>query len=115
MTKKTNSDTKSKPTVTVMGIADSGAMSNLWGLKNFLAAGFCENELSSVSMDIRAANKNPLNIIGAFKAIIEGKTQNGDCPKCICQIYVSDSLDDFYLSYDSMLDLGIIDKAFPTV
>lgn len=115
MTKKVNSWNKTKPAVTIMGIADSGAMSNLWGLKNFLAAGFNENELSSVSMDIRAANKNPLNIVGAFKAIVEGKTQSGDCSKCICQIYVSDSVDDFYLSYDSMLDLGIIDRAFPTI
>ena len=52
--------------VTIDGIADTGAQSNLWGLQNFQEAGYSLNDLRPVSLNIRAANKNPINVIGAF-------------------------------------------------
>ena len=100
---------------TVSGIVDSGAMSNLWGLKDFLKCGFSMSDLIKVNMDIRAANKNPINIVGALKATITSKTPSDNTISCHCLVYISDSVNDFFLSYDSMLDLGIINKAFPTI
>ena len=40
-----------QPEATVRGVVDSGAMSNLWGLKDFLNSGFSQSDLISVKMD----------------------------------------------------------------
>ena len=50
--------------ISMNGIADTGAWSNLWGLKNFLEAGYVKNDLCKVSIKISADNKQPLFIIG---------------------------------------------------
>ena len=48
----------------ITGTVDSGAMSNLWGPKNFTDTGFSRSDLVHVNMDTRAAKKNPFNIQG---------------------------------------------------
>ena len=55
---------KNRPGALITGIVDSGAMSNLWGLKNFTDNGFSRSDLVHVNMDTRAAKKNPMNIQG---------------------------------------------------
>ena len=90
-------------------------MPNLWGLKNFPGNGFSRSDLVHVNMDMRAANKNPINIIGAFKALIKGKSPSSEIVSSTCLVYISDCVNDFFLSYDTMLDLGIVDRSFPTV
>ena len=99
----------------VMAVADSGAMSNLWSLKGFLDSGFQRKDLKQVSIDIRAANKNPLNILGYFDCKISGSSVNNISVSCLSRIYVSDNVNDFYMSYDTMLDLGIVNRAFPSI
>ena len=42
----------------VSALADSGAQSNLWGWKDCQEAGFCREDLTPVTITIRAANKN---------------------------------------------------------
>ena len=106
---------KTKRCAQVLAVADSGAMSNLWSLDGFLASGNTVKDLTRVSTDIRAANKLSLNIIGYFDAVIEGKSSNGSGVFCVHPVYVSDSVSEFYLSYDTMLDLGILDRCFPSV
>ena len=100
---------------TVMAVADSGAMSNLWSLKEFLDSGFKRSDLTPVTIDIRAANKMTLEIVGYFVAKIDGICNNGDVISCNAKIFVSDNVDDFFLSYDTMLDLGILARNFPTI
>ena len=56
-----------------------------------------------------------INIVGAFEAVITGQTPNGSKLTSSSLVYVSDSVNDFFLSFDTMLDLGIINKAFPTI
>ena len=99
----------------VMAVADSGAMSNLWGLKEFLDSGFNKSDLIPIAIDIKAANKSPLNILGYLNAKIHGHCVNGNIITCHSKIYVSDSVQDFYLSYDTMLDLGILGRNFPAI
>ena len=106
---------KNSPQAAIKGVADSGAMSNLWGLHQYLASGFSKADLKSVSMDVRAANRNSINIVGAFEAVIQGYSPIGETISSSCLVYISDSVNDFFLSCDTMLDLGIIDKAFPTI
>ena len=101
--------------VTVMAIADSGAMSNLWSLEQYLGCGFKKEDLKPASLDITAANRNRMNIVGVFEAIIQGQSPDGETASSSSPIYVSDSVNDFFLSFETMLDLGILGRAFPTI
>ena len=103
------------PEVTIKAVADSGAMSNLWSMHQYLSSGFKASDLQKVRMNIRAANKNRINIIGAFEAVITGQTPTGSKLTSTSLVYVSDSVNDFFLSFDTMLDLRIINAAFPTI
>ena len=100
---------------TVMAVADSGAMSNLWGLKEFLDSGFSTDDLTPVTIDIKAANKINLNIIGYLNANIFGHSGDGNIISCCDKVYVSDNVQDCYLSFDTMLELGILSGNFPAV
>lgn len=106
---------RASKTVTVMGVADTGAQSNLWGLREFINCGFTTEDLTPVETKIRAANKNAINVIGAFKAILKGKSPTGETISSVSCVYVSDSVDNFYISYDTMVDLLMIDENFPTI
>ena len=101
--------------VTIKAVADSGAMSNLWSFHQYLKCGLKKSDLQRVNMEIRAANKNKINILGAFEAVITGQSPSGAKLESQTLVYVSDSVNDFFLSFDTMIDLRIIDKAFPTI
>ena len=79
-------------TTTIQGIADTGAQSNLWGLQDFLNAGFSPSDLKPVQLDVRAANKNPIQIIGAFQAQFHGESPHGQVVSCQAMVYVSDAV-----------------------
>ena len=96
-------------------IADTGAQSNVWGLREFKSAGFDVEGLYPSTIKIRAANTNMMNIIGAFKGTIKGQSPSGNPIMCETEIIVSDSLKGFYLSYETMRDLQIIDHKFPAI
>ena len=106
---------KENKTVSITGIADTGAQSNLWGLKQFQSFGFSTSNLRPVKTQIRAANKNPINVLGACKALISGQSPEGKPISCTSYIYISDSVSDFYLSYDTMVDLLMLDSRFPII
>ena len=107
---------RKQPTmVSVEGIADTGAQSNMWALKDFVKAGFSVGDLLPTTLQIRAANANPMSISGQFKGLIIGRSPSGDEITCETIVYVSDSVSGFYLSYDTMMDLGIIDNEFPAI
>ncbi|MEL6802942.1 MAG: hypothetical protein AAFO91_04065, partial [Bacteroidota bacterium] len=99
----------------VVCIADSGAQSNLWSLSSFNQSGFSVQDLDPVTISISAANNHRLKIIGAFYAEFEGVSPSGARVTCRDLVYVSDSVDHFYLSYDTMKRLAILDDKFPTV
>ncbi len=63
--------------VTVTGIADTGAQSNIWGFEDFKAAGFETSDLQDASINICTANKEPIPIEGGLAANIQGVTPNG--------------------------------------
>ena len=102
-------------TVTITGVADTGAQSNLWGLREFLNCGYSTKDLMPVETQIRAANKNPINVLGAFKGLIKGKSPSGDVISSLSYVYISDSVSTFYMSYDTMVDLLMVDRYFPTI
>ena len=100
---------------TVNAIADSGAQSNLWGLKDFEQCGFGKHLLRPVSVSISAANNQLMNIAGSFACVFEGMSPEGRSVSCKSIVYVSDAVAGFFLSYDTMLDLSIIDEKFPQI
>ena len=106
---------KTQHTAEVSGVADTGAQSNLWGLQDFKNKGFNVKDLAPVTQRISAANNHPLYIVGAFEAHFEGKSPTGTPISCESIVYVSNSVSNFYLSYDTMKSLGIIGVAFPTI
>ena len=58
----------------VEAIADTGAMTNVWGLRDFLSAGFSHELLEPSSAVIRTANGQRLELSGKFEAIVKGKS-----------------------------------------
>ena len=96
-------------------VADSGAQSDLWSLEKFLRAGYSKEDLYPVVMSLNAANKSPIKISGAFFATIAGRSPTGKKITCRSMIYVSPDVKRFYLCYDTMLALGILNRDFPKV
>ena len=101
--------------IDVTAIADTGAQSDLWSLQQFLDAGFTMADLSPVSLSLNAANKSPIRIDGAFFAKLDGRLTTGKTVSRRSMIYVSQDVKSLYLSYDSMLELGIINSDFPKI
>ncbi len=101
--------------VPVNCIVDSGAQSNMWSLDDFHRCGFSDRDLEPVRLKISAANGQPLVIAGAFRAELQGTSPDGRLVKCQSLVYVSQSVRHFYLSYDAMKELAIVNDNFPTV
>ena len=96
-------------------IADTGAQSNLWSLKQCKEMGFTDADLIPVTSTLSAANKSRIKINGAILLNMSGIASDGSEIMCTAMVYVSASVSGFYLSYDTMVDLGIIASSFPTV
>ena len=103
------------PKATVQAIADSGAQSDIWSLEAFLGHGFSKMDLSPVKLSLSAANRSPIPIEGAFLAVITGTGKDGKCYTSRSVIYMSSAISDLFLSYDTMLNLGILHTDFPSV
>ena len=108
-------DSDQHPVVPVEAIADTGAMSNVWGLRDFEKAGYAAKDLQPSSVTIRAANGQPLDICGQFNAICKGKSPSNEEISSKTIVYVSKSLNGFFLSRETMVQLFIIDEEFPVI
>ncbi|XP_077359925.1 uncharacterized protein LOC144005545 [Festucalex cinctus] len=102
--------------VNVSAIADTGAQSDLWSLEEFLACGFSRDDLYPVCLGLSAANRSPINIVGAFFAELSTVPGRGDVAvtSSRCMMYVSNSVHAMYLSYDTLLNLGLLPVGFPS-
>ena len=101
--------------IDVMGVADTGAQSDLWSLDQFLKAGFRKSNLSLVSLSLVAANRSPIKISGAFIATLEGQSTTGSRVRCRTMVYVRPDVRHLYLSYNTMFELGILNRDFPSI
>ena len=107
-----NPSTANEQSIDISAIADTGAQSDLWSLDEFLAWGFCRDDLSPVSLKLSAANRSSISIEGAFFAKLTAKSRNGEKSSCRSMVYVSSSVNAMYLSYESLLNLGILSQIF---
>ena len=108
-------DKKNSTPVDVTAVADTGAQSDIWSLEHFLKAGFRTSDLSPATLSLHAANKSPIKIDGVFRAKLTGAVGSRNEISCRSMIYVSRDIKCLYLSYDSMLRLGVINRDFPAV
>ena len=101
--------------VDIEAIADTGAQSNLWGYVDFVSAGFDKSLLHPVNSNFYTADKSPIRIMGAFAGIFEGVTSDGQVINCRAMVYVSDAVNGFFLSCETMIHLMVKDSKFPRV
>ena len=73
------------------------------------------SDLSPVSISLNVANRSPIRIDGAFHATIKGCSHADELIVCYSMIYISRDVTTRYLSYDSMVALGIVNHDFPMV
>ena len=109
---------RSCPTVAqtaITAMADTGAQSCLWSTTGFLAAGFTPSDLIPVSIDLVAANMSPIKIAGAIILRLQGHLPDRGPFSCATMVYVSEAARGFYLSWEAMMDLGIVSPNFPSV
>ena len=109
---------RSCPTVAqtaITAMADTGGQSCLWSMTGFLAAGFTPSDLIPVSIDLVAANKSPIKIAGANILRLHGHSPDSETFSCATMVYVSEAARGFYLSWEAMMDLGIVSPNFPSV
>ena len=99
----------------VEAVADTGAMTNVWGLADYKKAGLSVKRLQPTSAVIRAANGHKIDIDGQFHAIVKGKSPNNEDIVTKTIIYVSKSVNGMFLSKDSMTKLFIIGEEFPVI
>ena len=97
----------------VSAIADTGAKSDLWSLSDFIACGFSRDDVHPISLSLSAANRSPILIEGAFFAKLATQSSSSEITACHSMVYVSSSIKDMYLSYDSLLNLGLLPRTFP--
>ena len=98
--------------IEVTAVTDTESQSDLWLLDQFLKAGFQMSDLSLVSTSLNAANRLPIRINSAFHATIKGRSHTNELIVCHSLIYVSPEVTTIYLSYDTMVALGIVNHDF---
>ena len=99
----------------ITAIADTGAQSCLWSMSAFLAAGFSSSDLIPVTLDLSAANTSPIPVAGAVLLHLSVPSAKGNRPSCAAMVYVSSAARGFYLSWEVMMDLGIVSSNFPSL
>ena len=96
-------------------MADTGAQTCLWSMTGFLAAGFTPSDLIPVSVDLVALNKVPINLAGAIILRLQGHSPDTEPFSGATMVYVREAARCFYLSWEAMMDLGIVSPNFPSV
>ena len=95
-------------------VADTGCQSPLMSIKMMHILGVKKSELIPVTMQMRAINKNSVEILGAILLRIS-IMDNGNLYETAQVVYITSSTDKFYLSFEACIELGLISKDFPSV
>ena len=100
--------------VGISAIADTGAQFDLWSLEEILACGFSRDDLRPVNLSLSAANRSPIAIEGAFFARLSTAPSDSGVTSCRLMVHVSSSVRSMYLSYESLLSLGLFPADSPS-
>ena len=102
-------------TILMPVLADTGCMSCLCGMKTIHQLGMRKRDLIPVTVEMKAANKSKVHVIGAVVIRFSAKDVNGEVWESRQLCYVTDATDTMYLSREACEDLGLISNNFPSV
>ena len=102
-------------TATVSAMADTGCQSCLCGIGLLGQLGMKTSDLIPVKTRMNAANKKPINILGAVFVTISAKDQEGALVKTKQLVYITDDTETFFLSKEACQDLKMIPHNFPSI
>ena len=94
-------------------VVDSGAQSCLWSRREFIRSGFNPKDLIPVRHIMKAANAAPIKIDGAILLRLSGHNKDGKDIEAAVMTYISPDSNDFFISKEAMIQLGIIPHNFP--
>ena len=94
-------------------VVDSGAQSCLWSRREFIRSGFNPKGLIPVRHIMKAANAAPIKIDGAILLRLSGHNKDGKDIEAAVMTYISPDSNDFFISKEAMIQLGIIPHNFP--
>ena len=85
------------------------------GVKFIHSLGVKKSELIPLSHGVNAANNAGLGLLGGLLVIFSGEDCLGNMKTSKQLCYVADNIDGVFLSRSACVDLGLIDKNFPTI
>ena len=102
-------------TITIPAMADTGCQSCLIGFKCVQKLGLTKTDLLPVSMEMRAANGNPIKVLGAIILKINSPSSSNNTQETRQLVYVTNETSQFFISKGACIDLGIISSNFPAI
>ena len=99
----------------VSAIVDSGAQCCVWGLPEFLRAGFTDQDFIPVKQGLSAVSKSGLKVLGVVFLHLSGTPEYKRPILCGAFTYVSSDVYGLYLSQHTMIQLQIVPPDYPSV
>ena len=109
MYSKLNQKVPTVESTVVDGVADTSAQVCLWSLSDYYKAGYKKKELIKVKQKIAAANRQPIEIMGAVFLSVEANSFRTNL-----MAFVTPDINGLYLSRQVLTELYVIPKSFPT-
>ena len=101
--------------VTILMVADSGCQSCILPMETVLSMGYTEDLILPVSLMMKGAISENLEVAGGIVAIIRIGDETGESKMTRQLIYVSRKIEKAFLCREAMAQLGIISPDFPKV
>ena len=104
-----------QPSAMIEAITDTGCMSCLAGMNLVTTLGLVSNDLIPVTAQMKSADNDDIQLLGAIFIELEGYDENGTQVRTKQMVYIAKKTEAFYLSRSACQDLGIISDKFPKI
>ena len=99
----------------IEAMADTGCQISLTGTATLRTLGMRTEDLLPVKMQMSAANKAPISILGAIVARFTGIDPQGNTAQTRQMVYVTEQADKTFLSREACRALRLIPTSFPSI
>lgn len=100
--------------VRIKVVADSGAQSCLWSMKEFLDSGFKKTDLIPVKHVMKTASSSSIRIDGAVILRLHDPNSSSSIEAAV-MVYISPDAPCFFLSKEALVQLKVLPASFPQV
>ena len=100
---------------TIPMVADSGCQSCIMPRATAISMGYSEQTILPVSLSMRGAVKEDLEIMGGVPVILKTGDKGGCVRETKQIVYLSEKIERAFLCREAMIELGMIPKDFPTI